>query len=84
MKRRKRVTHRKARRGRGAPVEEIDGEGRSSGGFLGVAVLHERGGEVEWCMEERCSGVTFIGLGGGEEGAPEAVGGGTPATIKAR
>jgi hypothetical protein len=39
----------------------------------------------ERCGLERCSGTAFYRSRRGEEGAPEAVGGGTPAaTIKAR
>jgi hypothetical protein len=43
-------------------------------GFLGGGGVEERRSSGEWCGLERCSGVPFIGLGGEEEGALEAVG----------
>jgi hypothetical protein len=47
--------------------------------------VEERRSSGEWCGLESCSGAAFYRSRRGEEGAPEAVGGGTPAaTIKAR
>jgi hypothetical protein len=51
-----------------APAEEIDGEGRSSGGLFVEATLRGRVGAEERCDMLESSGSPFIGPRGEEEG----------------
>jgi hypothetical protein len=85
IKRGARGFHRAAQRGRRGVGGGDRRRGWSSGSAFGVAARRESESSGERCGLERCSGAAFYSSRRGEEGAPEVVGGGTPAaTIKAR